>query len=67
MWIIVEWVGIDKMSDFYVVRKMGIVFFCYVWVLLKKIKKWVFVGDRVVVLGIDWVSKWGMVESVLGR
>lgn len=67
MRIIVERAGTDKTSDFHAVRKTGTVLLCYVRALLKKIKKRVLVGDRVVVSGIDWVSKRGMVESVLGR
>lgn len=40
---------------------------CVVRALLKKIKQTVLVGDRVKVIGIDWVDGRGMVEEVLPR
>lgn len=40
---------------------------CVVRALLKKIRKEVLVGDRVLVVGIDWASSRGMVEDVLPR
>jgi ribosome biogenesis GTPase len=40
---------------------------CVVRALLKKMKRQVFVGDMVKVVGIDWVDGRGMVEDVLSR
>ncbi|KAL3682510.1 hypothetical protein R1sor_000532 [Riccia sorocarpa] len=40
---------------------------CVVRSLLKKIKRRVLVGDRVLVSGIDWTEKRGMIEEVLDR
>ena len=40
---------------------------CVVRALLKKIRRKVLVGDRVRVVGIDWVDGRGMVEDVLPR
>ncbi|BBN16607.1 ribosome biogenesis GTPase / thiamine phosphate phosphatase [Marchantia polymorpha subsp. ruderalis] len=40
---------------------------CVVRGLLKKIKRRVLVGDRVLVSGIDWTEKRGMIEEVLDR
>ncbi|KAG0564651.1 hypothetical protein KC19_8G128300 [Ceratodon purpureus] len=47
--------------------KAGTELLCVVRAVLKKIKRRVLVGDRVLVSGIDWVDRRGMVEDVLDR
>jgi ribosome biogenesis GTPase len=47
--------------------KAGTELLCVVRALLKKIKRRVLVGDRVLVSGIDWTDRRGMVEDVLDR
>lgn len=47
--------------------KAGTELLCVVRALLKKIKRRVLVGDRVLVSGIDWTERRGMVEDVLDR
>lgn len=45
----------------------GLELLCVVRNLLKKIKRRVLVGDRVLVGGIDWVDRRGMIENVFER
>lgn len=47
--------------------RIGVELLCVVRAVLKKIKRRVFVGDRVVVGSIDWVDKRGMIENVFQR
>jgi translation initiation factor IF-1 len=47
--------------------KSGTELLCVVRAVLKKIKRRVLVGDRVLVSGIDWTDRRGMVEDVLDR
>ncbi|GLT86674.1 hypothetical protein SLE2022_047960 [Rubroshorea leprosula] len=47
--------------------RAGIELLCVVRALLKKIKRRVLVGDRVVVGSIDWVDRRGMIENVFQR
>jgi ribosome biogenesis GTPase len=47
--------------------KVGTELLCMVRAVLKKIKRRVLVGDRVLVSGIDWTDHRGMVEDVLDR
>jgi putative ribosome biogenesis GTPase RsgA len=47
--------------------RQGTELLCVVRALLKKIKRRVLVGDRVLVSGIDWIDRRGMVEDVLDR
>lgn len=46
---------------------MGVELLCVVRALLKKIKRRVLVGDKVLVGSIDWVDKRGMIENVYER
>ncbi|GKV16089.1 hypothetical protein SLEP1_g26787 [Rubroshorea leprosula] len=54
--------GLDEGSS-----RAGIELLCVVRALLKKIKRRVMVGDRVVVGSIDWVDRRGMIENVFQR
>lgn len=45
----------------------GIELLCVVRAVLKKIKRRVLVGDRVLVGSIDWVDRRGMIENVFPR
>lgn len=47
--------------------RIGVELLCVVRALLKKIKRRVMVGDRVVVGSIDWVDRRGMIENVFHR
>nr|DAD30589.1 TPA_asm: hypothetical protein HUJ06_009440 [Nelumbo nucifera] len=47
--------------------KIGVEILCVVRALLKKIKRRVLVGDRVLVGSIDWVDRRGMIENVFDR
>ncbi|XP_050206568.1 small ribosomal subunit biogenesis GTPase RsgA 1, mitochondrial [Mercurialis annua] len=47
--------------------KIGVELLCVVRAVLKKIKRRVLVGDRVVVGSIDWVDRRGMIENVFQR
>ncbi|WCJ38743.1 Small ribosomal subunit biogenesis GTPase RsgA [Euphorbia peplus] len=47
--------------------KIGVELLCVVRAVLKKIKRRVLVGDKVVVGSIDWVDKRGMIENVFQR
>ncbi|GAV61512.1 DUF258 domain-containing protein [Cephalotus follicularis] len=47
--------------------KTGIELLCVVKAVLKKIKRRVLVGDKVVVGSIDWVDRRGMIENVFQR
>lgn len=46
---------------------MGVELLCVVRAVLKKIKRRVLVGDRVLVGSIDWVDRRGMIENVFQR
>ncbi|XP_021744857.1 small ribosomal subunit biogenesis GTPase RsgA 1, mitochondrial-like [Chenopodium quinoa] len=48
-------------------RGAGIELLCVVRAVLKKIKRRVLVGDRVLVGSIDWVDRRGMIENVFPR
>ncbi|KAJ4710860.1 Ribosome biogenesis GTPase [Melia azedarach] len=48
-------------------EKTGVELLCVVRALLKKIKRRVLVGDKVVVGSIDWVDRRGMIENVFQR
>ncbi|KAK6930838.1 RsgA GTPase domain [Dillenia turbinata] len=47
--------------------RSGVELLCVVKAVLKKIKRKVLVGDRVVVGSIDWVDRRGMIENVFQR
>lgn len=47
--------------------KLGVELLCVVKAVLKKIKRRVLVGDKVVVGSIDWVDRRGMIENVFQR
>lgn len=47
--------------------KTGRELLCVVRALLKKIKRRVMVGDKVLISGIDWIDGRGMIEQVLDR
>ncbi|OMO88182.1 putative Ribosome biogenesis GTPase RsgA [Corchorus olitorius] len=47
--------------------KVGVELLCVVRALLKKIKRRVLVGDKVVVGSIDWVDRRGTIENVFQR
>ena len=47
--------------------KVGTELLCVVRAVLKKIKRRVLVGDKVVVGSIDWVDRRGMIENVFLR
>ncbi|RZC70010.1 hypothetical protein C5167_033136 [Papaver somniferum] len=47
--------------------KIGVELLCVVKAVLKKIKRRVLVGDKVLVGGIDWNDKRGMIENVYQR
>ncbi|XP_065876142.1 small ribosomal subunit biogenesis GTPase RsgA 1, mitochondrial [Euphorbia lathyris] len=47
--------------------KIGVELLCVVRALLKKIKRRVLVGDKVLVGSIDWVDRRGMIENVFQR
>ncbi|KAF9603011.1 hypothetical protein IFM89_033638 [Coptis chinensis] len=46
---------------------VGVELLCVVRAVLKKIKRRVLVGDKVLVSSIDWVDKRGMIENVFER
>ncbi|KAL6011323.1 hypothetical protein ACLOJK_001769 [Asimina triloba] len=46
---------------------VGIELLCVVRALLKKIRRRVFVGDKVLVGSVDWVDRRGMIEDVFER
>lgn len=48
-------------------RSLGMELLCVVKDVLKKIKRRVLVGDRVLVGAIDWVGKGGRIENVFER
>ncbi|MCO5594146.1 hypothetical protein L7F22_048167 [Adiantum nelumboides] len=48
-------------------EKLGKELLCVVRALLKKIRRRVMVGDKVLVSGIDWVDGRGMIEQVFDR
>ncbi|KAF3776624.1 putative ribosome biogenesis GTPase [Nymphaea thermarum] len=48
-------------------EKVGIELLCVVRAVLKKIKRRVLVGDKVLVGSIDWVDRRGMIENVFER
>lgn len=48
-------------------RRIGVELLCVVRSLLKKIKRRVMVGDKVLVGSIDWVDRRGMIENVFQR
>lgn len=48
-------------------NRVGVELLCVVRALLKKIKRRVLVGDKVLVGSIDWVDKRGMIENVYER
>lgn len=47
--------------------RLGVELLCVVKAVLKKIKRRVLVGDKVVVGSIDWVDRRGMIENVFQR
>lgn len=47
--------------------RIGVELLCVVKAVLKKIKRRVLVGDRVLVGSIDWVDRRGMIENVFQR
>lgn len=47
--------------------RIGVELLCVVRALLKKIRRRVLVGDKVVVGSIDWVDRRGMIETVFQR
>lgn len=47
--------------------KLGMELLCVVRALLKKIKRRVMVGDKVLISGVDWIDGRGMIEQVLDR
>lgn len=47
--------------------KIGVELLCVVRAVLKKIRRRVLVGDKVVVGSIDWVDRRGMIENVFQR
>lgn len=47
--------------------RVGVELLCVVKAVLKKIKRRVLVGDRVVVSSIDWIDRRGMIENVFKR
>ncbi|XP_022725910.1 small ribosomal subunit biogenesis GTPase RsgA 1, mitochondrial [Durio zibethinus] len=47
--------------------KIGVELLCVVKAVLKKIKRRVLVGDKVVVGSIDWVDRRGLIENVFQR
>ncbi|PON82837.1 Minichromosome maintenance (MCM2/3/5) family protein [Trema orientale] len=48
-------------------RRIGVELLCVVKAVLKKIRRRVLVGDKVVVGSIDWVDRRGMIENVFQR
>ncbi|CAK9137341.1 unnamed protein product [Ilex paraguariensis] len=48
-------------------QRVGVELLCVVRALLKKIKRRVMVGDKVLVGSIDWVDRRGMIENVFKR
>ncbi|XP_059657699.1 small ribosomal subunit biogenesis GTPase RsgA 1, mitochondrial [Cornus florida] len=48
-------------------QRIGVELLCVVRAVLKKIKRRVLVGDKVVVGSIDWVDRRGMIENVFQR
>ncbi|CAA0824514.1 Minichromosome maintenance (MCM2/3/5) family protein [Striga hermonthica] len=48
-------------------RSSGVELLCVVRAVLKKIKRRVLVGDRVLVGSVDWVDRRGMIENVFER
>lgn len=48
-------------------ERFGVELLCVVKAVLKKIKRRVLVGDRVLVSSIDWVDRRGMIDNVFQR
>lgn len=48
-------------------KRIGVELLCVVRAVLKKIKRRVMVGDKVVVGSVDWVDRRGMIENVFQR
>ncbi|CAL5349692.1 unnamed protein product [Camellia sinensis] len=48
-------------------KRVGVELLCVVKAVLKKIKRRVLVGDKVLVGSIDWVDRRGMIENVFQR
>ncbi|XP_006848419.2 uncharacterized protein LOC18438167 [Amborella trichopoda] len=48
-------------------HKAGVELLCVVRAVLKKIRRRVLVGDKVLVGGIDWVDRRGMIENIFKR
>lgn len=63
MRVVVESVPVSTDSDSMVGKEL----LCVVRALLKKIKRRVLVGDKVLVNSIDWVDRRGVIEDVFGR
>ncbi|XP_011040662.1 PREDICTED: uncharacterized protein LOC105136864 [Populus euphratica] len=57
----------EKIEDSSSSSKVGTELLCVVRAVLKKIKRRVLVGDKVVVGSIDWVDRRGMIENVFQR
>lgn len=47
--------------------RVGVELLCVVKAVLKKIKRRVLVGDRVLIGGVDWIDRRGMIENVFER
>eukprot|EP00250_Pteridium_aquilinum_P013845 c21608_g1_i1 orf=634-2166(-) len=58
---------LDEMEDLDTEGKLGMELLCVVRALLKKIKKKVLVGDKVLISRIDWIDGRGMIEQVFDR
>ncbi|PIA51199.1 hypothetical protein AQUCO_01100201v1 [Aquilegia coerulea] len=48
-------------------ERSGVELLCVVKAVLKKIKRRVLVGDKVLVCSIDWIDKRGMIENIFQR
>ncbi|KAG8641640.1 small ribosomal subunit biogenesis GTPase RsgA 1, mitochondrial isoform X2 [Manihot esculenta] len=57
----------DRASSILSKSKIGVELLCVVKAVLKKIKRRVLVGDKVVVGSIDWGDRRGMIENVFQR
>lgn len=58
---------VDSIGDSESGGKVGTQLLCVVRALLKKIRRRVLVGDRVLVGWVDWVDRRGMIEDVFER
>ncbi|XP_020701059.2 small ribosomal subunit biogenesis GTPase RsgA 1, mitochondrial-like [Dendrobium catenatum] len=58
---------VDSIGDSESGGKVGTQLLCVVRALLKKIRRKVLVGDRVLVGWVDWVDRRGMIEDVFER